>query len=44
MLHIINQSPFRNNTLKTVLRFLKPSDPVLFYEDGVYTLAAKGAH
>ena len=43
MLHIINQSPFRNTTLNTSLRFIKPSDPVLFYEDGVYALKAGGA-
>ena len=42
MLHTINQSPFRNNTLSTVLRFVQPGDPVLFMEDGVYALDARG--
>ena len=38
MLHTINQSPFRSNTLDTAMRFIQPNDPVLFIEDGVYTL------
>lgn len=38
MLHTINQSPFRANTFSTALRFIQPGDPVLFLEDGVYTL------
>ena len=41
MLHTINQSPFRSPTLNTALRFIKPGDPVLFLEDGVYTLDAR---
>ena len=42
MLHTINQSPFRTNTLETSLRFIQPNDPVLFIEDGVYALDARG--
>ena len=42
MLHTINQSPFRSNTLHTALRFIQPGDPVLFLEDGVYTLDDRG--
>ncbi len=42
MLHTINQSPFRSNTLTTALRFILPKDPVLFLEDGVYTLDDRG--
>ena len=38
MLHTINQSPFRSNTLETCLRFIQPDDVVLFMEDGVYSL------
>ena len=42
MLHTINQSPFRSKTLETALRFVQPNDPVLFIEDGVYALDARG--
>ncbi|MEE8435367.1 MAG: sulfurtransferase complex subunit TusB [bacterium] len=42
MLHTINQSPFRSNTLTTCLRFILPEDPVLFLEDGVYALDERG--
>ncbi len=42
MLHTINQSPFRTTTLETSLRFIQPEDPVLFLEDGVYSLAENG--
>ena len=42
MLHTINQSPFRSNTLETSLRFIQPNDPVLFLEDGVYALDDRG--
>ena len=42
MLHTINQSPFRTNTLNTSLRFIQPQDPVLFLEDGVYSLRDGG--
>ncbi len=42
MLHTINQSPFRSNTMTVCLRFIQPGDPVLFLEDGVYTLNDKG--
>ncbi len=38
MLHTINKSPFTSNTFETCLRFLRSGDPVLFYEDGVYTV------
>jgi tRNA 2-thiouridine synthesizing protein B len=38
MLHTINQSPFRTGTLMTCLRFIQANDPILFLEDGVYTL------
>lgn len=41
MLHTINQSPFRTNTLKTALRFIQPEDAVLFLEDGVYALDSR---
>jgi tRNA 2-thiouridine synthesizing protein B len=39
MLHTINQSPFRTSTLETCSRFLQADDPVLFLEDGVYSVA-----
>ena len=42
MLHTINQSPFRSPTLNSALRFIQPGDPVLFLEDGVYTLDGRG--
>lgn len=42
MLHTFNQSPFRNPTLDTALRFIQSGDPVLFLEDGVYTLDDRG--
>jgi len=40
MLHTINQSPFRGNSLTSCIRFAKPADPILFMEDGVYTVQA----
>ena len=42
MLHTINQSPFRTDTLTTCLRFVQASDPILFLEDGVYALDDRG--
>lgn len=42
MLHTINQSPYRTNTLETVVRFVQPGDAVLFIEDGVLALGAGG--
>lgn len=38
MLHTINKSPFTVNTFETCLRFLQSGDPVLFLEDGVYSV------
>ena len=38
MLHMINQSPFQGNNLKSCIRFAQPDDPILFMEDGVYAL------
>tara|TARA_B100001971_G_scaffold213050_1_gene245014 strand:- start:217 stop:549 length:333 start_codon:yes stop_codon:yes gene_type:complete len=38
MLHTINQSPFQSNTFETALRFIQPGDPVLFLQDGAYTV------
>jgi len=42
MLHTINQSPFRNTTLETAMRFIQANDPVLFLEDGVYAVSENG--
>ncbi|MDD2811191.1 sulfurtransferase complex subunit TusB [Rhodoferax sp.] len=36
MLHIINQSPFENNSLDTCLRMALPGHAVLLIEDAVY--------
>ena len=36
ILHTINKSPFRDNTLADCLRLCSPGDAVLFIEDGVY--------
>jgi tRNA 2-thiouridine synthesizing protein B len=40
MLHTINKSPFGNSSFETSSRFLQPGDPILFIEDGVYTVQA----
>ena len=42
MLHTINQSPYRTNSLETSLRFIQKGDPVLFMENGVYAVSAGG--
>lgn len=44
MLHTINHSPFRTTTLETAVRFILPGDPVLFLEDGVYSLVESGKY
>ena len=36
MLHIVNKSPFENNTLSNCLRFARPGAAVLLIEDAVY--------
>lgn len=36
MLHTVNHSPFRSESLHTVLRYLLPGDVLLLIEDGVY--------
>ena len=36
MLHTVNHSPFRSNSLNTSLRYLLPGDVLLLIEDGVY--------
>ena len=36
MLHTINHSPFRSESLNTSLRYLLPGDVLLLIEDGVY--------
>ncbi|MCP4751163.1 MAG: sulfurtransferase complex subunit TusB [Proteobacteria bacterium] len=36
MLHTVNHSPFRSDSLGTCLRFLLPGDVLLLIEDGVY--------
>jgi tRNA 2-thiouridine synthesizing protein B len=36
MLHTVNHSPFRSDSLTTVLRYLLPGDVLLLIEDGVY--------
>lgn len=38
MLHIVNQSPFDNNTLDDCLRVAGPHCSLLFIENGVYAL------
>lgn len=43
MLHTVNHSPFRSNSLTTSLRFLLPGDVVLLIEDGVYAAQANTA-
>ena len=40
MLHTINKSPFKNNSFHTSSRFIQEGDPILFIEDGVYTVKA----
>ncbi|MBC8259460.1 MAG: sulfurtransferase complex subunit TusB [SAR324 cluster bacterium] len=40
MLHTINKSPFGSNSFETSSRFFQPGDPILFIEDGVYTVQA----
>lgn len=40
MLHTINKSPFLYYNLESCLRFAKDGDPIIFYEDGVYAVAA----
>ncbi|MBI3813524.1 MAG: sulfurtransferase complex subunit TusB [Nitrospinae bacterium] len=40
MLHTINKSPFVHKNLESCLRFAKKGDPIMLYEDGVYTVAA----
>ncbi|MHB0990859.1 MAG: sulfurtransferase complex subunit TusB [Burkholderiales bacterium] len=42
MLHIVNKSPFENNTLNNCLRLVKPGAAILLIEDAVYA-ATKGA-
>ena len=41
MLHIVNKSPFENNTLSGCLRFVRPGAAILLIEDAVYA-ATKG--
>ncbi|MHB1677686.1 MAG: sulfurtransferase complex subunit TusB [Sulfuriferula sp.] len=41
MLHIVNKSPFENNTLSNCLRFVQPGAAILLIEDAVYA-ATKG--
>ncbi len=36
MLHTVNHSPFRSDSLNTSLRYLLPGDAILLIEDGVY--------
>jgi tRNA 2-thiouridine synthesizing protein B len=36
MLHTVNKSPFERVSLDSCLRFAKPNDAILLYEDGVY--------
>ena len=36
MLHTVNHSPFRSESLNTALRYLLPGDVILLIEDGVY--------
>lgn len=36
MLHTVNHSPFRSDSLTSSLRFLLPGDALLLIEDGVY--------
>ena len=36
MLHTINHSPFRSDSLNTSLRYLLPGDVLLLIEDAVY--------
>ncbi|MDH5648093.1 MAG: sulfurtransferase complex subunit TusB [Gammaproteobacteria bacterium] len=36
LLHIVNKSPFINNSLESCLRAAKKNSGVLFIEDGVY--------
>lgn len=43
MLHTVNHSPFRSESLTTVLRYLLPGDVILLIEDGVYGAQANTA-
>jgi len=38
MLHTINKSPFSIDSFDTCIRFIQPGDPVLFIENGVYSV------
>ncbi|MBF0278729.1 MAG: sulfurtransferase complex subunit TusB [SAR324 cluster bacterium] len=38
MLHTINQSPFRGDSLTSCIRFIQADDPILFMEDGIYAV------
>ena len=38
MLHTLNKSPFLFRNLESCLRLAQKGDPILFYEDGVYTV------
>lgn len=39
MLHMINKSPFKSDSLSSALRFAQDNDPILLIEDGVYGAA-----
>lgn len=40
MLHTINTSPFERSNMEECLRFVQSGDPILFIENGVYTVQA----
>ena len=44
MLHTVNKSPFRNNTLDECARFAASGSPILLLEDGVYAVIAGSSY
>lgn len=43
MLHIVNQSPYRSNSLASCLRMARAGHALLLTEDGVYAASAASA-
>ena len=44
MLHIVNKSPFTNNTLDECLRFMTKNSIILLIEDGVFAVKSGTAY
>lgn len=43
MLHTVNKSPYRSNSLETCMGYIQSGDVVLLIEDGVYAAMKGGA-